>query len=367
LLPEESEVYEVVSKIAKFSAFIAVAFIILLPVSAPAATGVINGKVTHGGDPVPYAWVYAAGDPKGMFEAPAETDYVVTDEEGRFTLTLPKGYYYVAAVMKNRQDVVLAPGDWYSFYGGNPVAVDPARPASLTLNMVEKQPVAEDKTGGDEPGGVEGTITFDGAPLDGTVLYVYLDANDSFRGMGYYMSPPTGVDGTFKLRMNEGTYYILARKRMKGGVAGPLREGDYFGYLDINPVVVHKGVVQVVDLPMVRKVERAAPGGQGRTLLQGTIKDAEGNPVPFVYACVYKNPAMTDRPAFLSKPSGPDGAFTVELPLGGTFYLAARDTIGGPVEPGQLYGRYNGNPEHQVDVETGKTLTGLDIVVEKTE
>jgi hypothetical protein len=357
-----------VFKPKKVLVFIVAVFISLLPVSAPAATGVINGKVTHGGVPVAHAWVYAAQDPKGLFDAPAEKQYVVTDDEGKFTLTLPKGYYYVAAVMKNKpQNVALAPGDWYSYYGGNPVAVDPARPAGLTLSLVEKLPVAEDDRGGKDPGGVEGKITFDGAPLDGAIIYVYLDANDSFRGMGYYMSPPTGVDGSFKLRMNEGTYYILARKRMKGGVAGPLREGDYFGYLDINPVVVHKGLVQVVDLPMVRKVERASPGGQGKTLLQGTIKDVEGNPVPFVYACVYKNSAMTDRPAFLSKPSGPDGTFTVELPLGGTFYLGARDTIGGPVEPGQLYGRYDGNPEHKVDVETGKTVDGLVIVVEKTE
>jgi len=328
----------------------------------------VKGRVMHGGEPVEGAKVYAYQHPDALFSSEPSATPEISDAEGYFTMELPKGYHYITALKKCAgKKETPEPGDMFSFYGGNPVAIDPARPVDITLNMVVKSPDIEDKKAGEEPGGMDGTVTFEGKPLDGVRIYVYLDDNDNFRGMGYYMSPPTGVDGSFKLKMAEGTYYILARKRADGGMAGPLKEGDYFGYLDINPVVVHKGVVRQVELPVVRKVERAEPGGHGKTLVKGIIKDAEGNPAPFVYACLYKRPEMMDRPAFLSKPTGPDGEFTVEIPLGGTYYLAARDTIGSPVEPGQLYGRYNGNPDHSVTVETGTTADGLELVVEKTE
>lgn len=354
------------------AAFALLASIIILstapPFSLAAPKGMVKGRVMHGGDPVAGVNVYAYAHPDGLFVNEPSATPEVSDEAGYFTMELPKGNHYIAALKKGAGSKgSLEPGDMYSFYGGNPVAIDIARPVDITLNMVVKGPAVEGRDTGGEHGGVDGVVTFEGKPLDGVTLYVYLDDKDSFRGMGYYMSPPTGVDGAFHLKMSEGTYYVLARKRMKGGVAGPLKEGDYFGWLDINPVVVHKGVMEQAELPMVRKVERAEPGGQGKTLVTGVIKDAEGNPVPFVYACLYKNPEMMDRPAFLSAPTGPDGSFKVELPLGGTFYLAARDKIGGPVEPGQMYGKYNGNPEHSVVVDTGGTVDGLEIKVELVE
>lgn len=351
------------------AALFAALFVLFAVPCAFAKQGVIKGRVMNGGDPVAGASVCAYDDPAGLFTGDSVAGGpVVSDAEGRFEIELKRGYYYMAAV--KRADGKLGrpgPGEMYSFYGGNPIASDPARPAEITLNMVVKPPAQDDKKVDGDHGGVEGIVTFDGKPLDGVRITVYLDDTDSFRGMGYYMSPPTGVDGSFKLRMSEGTYYVVARKRSDGGMAGPLKEGDYFGYLDINPVEVRKGVLYQVELPVVQKVERAAPGGHDKTLVKGVIRDAEGNPVPFAYACLYKNPEMMDRPAFVSKPTGPDGAFIVEIPLGGTFYLAARDTIGGPVEPGQLYGRYNGNPEHSFTVETGTTVEGFEIMVEPTE
>ncbi|HLB25327.1 MAG TPA: hypothetical protein VJM83_03240 [Nitrospirota bacterium] len=321
--------------------------------------------------PLEGALVLAYTEPAGAFVKKPAFPPVVSDASGNFSLELPKGQYFLAAMKKKTSGVPdsLEPGDLYSFYGGNPITVDPARKAKLTLNMVPKpmpMPMPETPSGEDK-GGVEGAATFDGQPMDGVVLFVYLDANDGFRGMGYYMSPPTGVSGSFKFRMNEGTYYIVARKRMNGELAGPLKDGDYFGYLDTNPVVVRKGRIAHVEIPMMKKIERAAPGGQGMTLVTGVIKDAAGNPAPGMYACLYKSEGMTDRPACLSRPTGPDGMFRLEVPLGGKYYLGARSLIGGPLEPGQYWGRFTGTPDHSVTVETGRTVEGLEIKVERIE
>ena len=331
-----------------------------------APTGKVEGRVMFHDKPVGGALVYAYLDPGNLFSKLPDSGPVTTGPDGRFVMELPRGRYYFAAKKKGTgTKEILEPGDLYSFYGGNPILADPARAAKITLNMVAKPPLKESAASKDDKGGVEGVVTFDGQPLDGVVLYIYLDTNDNFRGLGYYMSPPTGVDGSFKMRMNPGTYYIIARKRMGGSLAGPLHEGDYFGYLDTNPVVVDKGRITRVELPVVRKVERNSPGGQGRTAITGVIKDKDGKPVSGAYACLYKNEAMTDRPALVSKQTGEDGRFEVEIPLGGKYYVGARGAIGGPLEPGQLWGRYTGSQDHSVRVDTGNTVDGLEIVVEK--
>ena len=332
-------------------------------------TSSVSGRVVYMGEPLEGALVYAYKEPDRLFLKPAEATPQASDKDGRFTIALPKGNYFIAAMKKMGPGKADAPegGDLYSFYGGNPVFADPARQADITLNMVEKPEAAPDAETGGDKGGVEGAVTFNGAPLDGVVLYVYLDTKDLFRGMGYYMSPPTGVDGAYKMKMSEGTYYILARKRMGGMLAGPLHEGDYFGYLDINPVVVHKGRTVHADIPLVKKVEKAAPGGQGRSLLRGVIKDGSGRPVSGMYACIYRGKDMLNRPAYISRPTGPDGVFELEVPVGGLYYLAARNAIGGPLDPGQLWGRYDGSVDHSVVVETGNTVEGLQVTVDTVE
>ncbi len=328
--------------------------------------GRVEGRVMFHDQPLTGAFVYVYKDPGRLFAKVPEVPPVATDAQGAFSIELPKGQYFLAAKKKGTgTKEILEPGDLYSFYGGNPVSVDPVRPAKATLNMMVKPGIKDDTASGDDKGGVEGVVTLNGEPASGVVLYVYLNANDNFRGMGYYMSPPTGVNGAFKMRMNEGTFYIIARKRMDGSLAGPLREGDYFGYLDENPVVVNKGKVRHVEIPVVRKVERVSPGGQGKTLIAGVIKDKEGKPLSGMYACVYKNEGMTDRPAFVSKKTGPDGIFELEVPLGGKYFIGGRSAIGGPVEPGQYWGRYGGSTDHSISLDTGGKAEGLEITLEK--
>jgi hypothetical protein len=51
------------------------------------------------------------------------------------------------------------------------------------------------------------------------------------------------------------------------------------------------------------------------------------------------------------------------VPVAGKYHLGARSGYGGSPAPGDLYGRYEGNPEHSVMVKEGDRLTGIDIVV----
>ena len=55
----------------------------------------------------------------------------------------------------------------------------------------------------------------------------------------------------------------------------------------------------------------------------------------------------------------------MSFPQGGTYWLAARNQLGGPPMPGQLYGRYVGSQDGSVRVKTGEGLENIELVVER--
>ena len=147
-------------------------------------TGRVEGRVMYKEQPVEGAGVYAYREPESLFAKPPVVRPAVSDASGRFVLELPRGKYFLAATKKGTgTKEVLEAGDYYSFYGGNPVDVDPKRPVKLTLNLAVKPAPQEDTASDGERSGVEGVVAVNGEPLDGAVLFVYLDANDYFRGL----------------------------------------------------------------------------------------------------------------------------------------------------------------------------------------
>ncbi|NIS77031.1 MAG: carboxypeptidase regulatory-like domain-containing protein, partial [Deltaproteobacteria bacterium] len=77
------------------------------------------------------------------------------------------------------------------------------------------------------------------------------------------------------------------------------------------------------------------------TSISGRVLDADGNPVAGARVHVYTYVQMSERPKYVGERTGADGKYTVSLPKGGTYYLAARNRFGGPPRIGDLYGRYD--------------------------
>jgi hypothetical protein len=144
-----------------------------------------------------------------------------------------------------------------------------------------------------------------------------------------------------------------------------MRKGDLFGYYPANPVTVVPGSFLRVSLPVTTLKLRNAPSYSGKAAasVEGTIVGADGKPRAGVYAALYDNPDLLNRPVFLSDVTGPDGRFRLPVPLPGVYYLGARSGYGGAPGPGDLYGRYEGNAAHSVTVREGDRLTGIDITV----
>lgn len=94
------------------------------PTITPVTAAVITGRVTAGGDPVSRAAVraYPAGDmARGPTPVPPESAEAVTDEEGRYSLTLPHGTYRVGAWLEG--EMTPRSGHWWVTWYGNAQAI----------------------------------------------------------------------------------------------------------------------------------------------------------------------------------------------------------------------------------------------------
>lgn len=223
---------------------------------------------------------------------------------------------------------------------------------------------APESPAGSGMGRLKGTVVM---PLEGTYLYVYKKGMDLY-GPAFTVSRATGPDGAFDLELPDGDYIVVARKRESGETAGPVLAGD--SKSDFVNVTVKGGVSEVTVVAPVkvgdaRRLTKEA--AVTRTGLAGRVTDADGKPVEGARVHVYDHVQMSERPKFVSEKTGPDGRYLLYLPVGGTYYLAARDKFGGPPKIGDLYGRYDqGTIEPSaVVVRDGEVLPSIDITVSK--
>jgi len=218
----------------------------------------------------------------------------------------------------------------------------------------------------DNNSGVKGQVFYEnkGAAV-GVYVYAYDSPFNDLRVPTKLISEPTAADGSYVLKLAPGTYYIVARKRTTGDPKGYLVKGDYEGKYPGNPVTVRAGEFTTVKVS-IAKLEGAflaAPylPKEGTMSISGKISDESGKPASGAYALVYTDKAMTGMPAYLSKPTGTDGDYSVVLPKSGTYYVAARLKFGGVPKKGEPYGMYERDPEHKVAVGEKEIVTGIDM------
>jgi len=342
--------------------------------SSAFAGGTIQGKVSHQEKGLAGATVSLYSVAGARITGQPDFEVAQTAEDGSFELAVTPGQYFLLAKKYADPAKPGAEGDIFSYYGGNPIVVGEGEKITVGVNATPIQPVVEKhKAGGT---GIRGRIFADGKPLGRARVTLYQDSDTIFRGIGY-ASVITSDKGDFSFSLEPGEYYVIARKRMGKEKMGPLTEGDFFGFAHDNPVQVEQDQFTMVSINASTKHVKVKEGGQditlggtvkaGGTTISGVIRDKSGKPVAKVYAAAYRDSMMTQKPDFISNPTGPDGTFTISLSEGGEYYVGARNTLGGPAERGDLLGRYAGNEDHMVKIATDEKLSGIDIVVEPVE
>ena len=248
-----------------------------------------------------------------------------TADDGTYRMDLPAGKYYLA--VKKRQagpdEGPLAPGDYFSFQGSNPITVVTGRYTHVGFALVKLAQSVSYEDGTDPgTGSIAGKVTYGGEALQGANVVLYLDGKADFRGLGYSTAPPTSKEGSFRVDfLPESDYYLIARKRATGKAAGPLTDGDYFGYYVANPVAVKAGKIARITFGVVSK---AGEIGKDDSLFRDTgthvtghIKNKDGKPVKGVYAFAYKDKVMAHkRPEYISRTVDEDGKYVLNLAEG---------------------------------------------------
>ena len=331
-------------------------FLIML-VAAPAlAASGIKGRTAWRGEVVAGLRVRAY---RAIADIPAGTPVATsapTAKDGTFALELAPGSYYLTA--RNYTDRP-APGDYFCYYSGAPVRVRSGHFSVVGFNLI-KIP-AEAAPAAAPASGISGEVSFQGKPLGHSYLYVYKTPADGFKGPGYFIQPI--ATGSFRLRLPPGDYWLLVRKRRKGGRYGPIEPGDYFNYYFGNPVHIAPGLRREVKIEAVTRLAPPVDEAAAFSGIQGRVVGADGRPVAGLYVFGYREAKMTGTPAAFSDRTGADGMFHLSLPEDGTWYLLARQSFGGPAADDELYGRYGGRQGTPVHFGPDQTLPEVTIHV----
>jgi hypothetical protein len=317
------------------------AFALICLFSAPAfADSGVRGRVAWRGELIPQVTVRAYRQIADIAGGKVLAVSAATDLDGLYQLDLKPGNYVLTA---SNSSGALKPGDLFCYYSGSPIQVPANGYRNVGFNLIrvpEQQPVKEEKRSG-----IYGQLSYQGEPLEKAYLYIYKDPAKNFKGPGYFIQPV--ARGDFRLNLPPGDYYLLARKRMKGGQFGPIEIGDYFNYYFGNPVHIEAGQLHEIKIETVTRLSMLEEDVVDLQGISGQVVDAAGKPRAGLYVFAYRQAEMTGNPDFFSAPTGPDGHFEITLPDSGPYYLLARQAFGGPAGSDELYGKLqmsNGGP-----------------------
>lgn len=307
--------------------------LLLFAGSAWGASG-IQGRAAWRGELVPGIVVRAYHSIPDIAAGKVVAEAAPVGLDGTYKLELPPGSYYLTA---RDGTGPLRPGNYFCYYSGAPVQVVAGSYRNVGFNLVRVPVEAPPEKAARS--GIRGEITFQEALLERSYLYIYREAEKGFKGPGYLIQPVE--KGTFKVSLPPGKYWLLARKRLRGGQFGPIETGDYFNYYYGNPVTVTAGEVREVKIEAITRLSMLEDDPNAAFIgVRGRIVDAAGKPVPRLHVFAYRSAEMTGTPEFFSAPTGADGKFDLALPEGGPFYLLARQEFGGPAGEDELYGRH---------------------------
>ncbi len=185
-----------------------------------------------------------------------------------------------------------------------------------------------------------GRVTFRGAPVPGAAVTLYAKYGGAERVAA--ASARCAGDGGFRIAVSPGPYFAVAEGAFEGTAV--------FAYSGQNPVRIERGErwLGMKTVPKEEPVSSAGPAGRG-AVLEGTVLSG-GVPVEGASVAVYASPESLFKGVgiAMSPPTGPDGSFTIENLPESSYVLVARRRAGGgvtgPLEQGDLYGYYPGNP-----------------------
>ncbi|NIQ97097.1 MAG: hypothetical protein GWN87_25145, partial [Desulfuromonadales bacterium] len=161
----------------------------------------------------------------------------------------------------------------------------------------------------------------EGQPVVNGFVYVYTEAESGLMGPSYGEAIRIEDDGTFRIDLPAGRFFLAARKRADGGRMGEPAAGDLNGTYPANPVEVISGQYHEVGDFALSRVDaatlqqRLAVGkfDQTGTRFEGQVVTRDGAPVEGIYVFAYLDSRMVGKPTHISDPTGSDGRYVLNL------------------------------------------------------
>ncbi len=212
-------------------------------------TGTITGQLmTKGGVPLSGGQAFffndASGPPPSAEKYWRIPDYVThIDDQGKFSLDLPEGTYYLGAIKRVSNEKIGPPKEGDYFFASTD---DKGLPKSYAVKNGRKSDIGTIaaavpfQKSASKPGveitSVEGTILdTTGTPVEGALVFAYTAR--TMVGKPLFASERTGKDGHYSLRVHGNGKYYLRVRSVYGG--GPPAIGDIIGiYGEKEPIAV---------------------------------------------------------------------------------------------------------------------------------
>lgn len=213
---------------------------------------------------------------------------------------------------------------------------------------------------------IAGKLVDDGGhPVQDAHVYAYSQGKSNTLGPADAMSEPTGADGAYILILPEGTYTLVARRRLSGSISGPLRNGDLSGRFS-KPLRAGPGDRTGVDITL--SIFHQGSEGDPRRILttftrvEGIVVDPDGKVMMGVHVFAYRGVFRPDPPDYLALTTGMDGRFEISLPGGGSYTIGARTGLRGKPRPDDSMGFW-GEKDQPREIREGTVTEEVRIVI----
>jgi outer membrane protein OmpA-like peptidoglycan-associated protein len=198
-------------------------------------------------------------------------------------------------------------------------------------------------------GTISGQVFIDEKPASFAMLSFFLKKkgppplDDGMRRVPELLSR-TNADGMFKTRLLAGEYYLGILKRPPNRGPGPPREGEQYYFAGSSNGELTVIAVKAQDDAEIGRINGSLPDSFKSVAefftVKGVVRSENGTPYRGVVV-LGKSRLNIPRPEFISKRTGPDGAYQLRLPASKPYYLVARETIASArPRPGSYIGTY---------------------------
>jgi len=237
-----------------------------------------------------------------------------TNDKGEAMAVLSKGEYYIMAEKKLRNKYL------FGFYGLNPLKLNDD--AAININLIEFDEKFIKNIGKNE---IRGIVTYKNKPVADVDVFVYLDLSSELKGPPFYTCKTDGK-GFFKINLEEGSYYLIFRKKKEP--FGPPKPGDYVSFIPFFPVVIKNNQGYELKVELLKVSDKMQDSLKKLCKISGYVKDVKGSKLKGAYVVAYNRDELLGKPAYISSPVDERGYYELFVKESGIFYIVVRKTLG---------------------------------------